>query len=97
MRQHESTFYGLAKAAGDSTQSASTLSVGTYTDDAKIAIRNMLGAVGTTDYASASTAGVVKVDGTSITINNGVISASTYSPTALTAAQILSAVETGWG
>ena len=31
-----------------------------------------------TDYASASTAGVVKVDGTSITINNGVISASTY-------------------
>lgn len=50
-----------------------------------------------TDYASASSAGVVKVDGTSITINNGVISASTYSPTALTAAQILSAVTAGWG
>lgn len=50
-----------------------------------------------TDYASTSTAGVVKVDGTSITINNGIISASTYSPTALTAAEVLSAVETGWG
>lgn len=50
-----------------------------------------------TDYASASSTGVVKVDGTSITINNGVISASTYSPTAMTAAQVLSAVTTGWG
>lgn len=47
--------------------------------------------------ATGNVLGVVKVDGTSITINNGVISASTYSPTALTAAQILSAVETGWG
>lgn len=31
-----------------------------------------------TDYASTSTAGVVKVDGTSITVNDGIISASTY-------------------
>lgn len=42
-RQHESTFYGLAKAAGDATQSASSNPVGTYTDEAKTAIKNMLG------------------------------------------------------
>lgn len=40
--QHESVFYGLAKAAGDSTQSASSNAVGTYTDSAKTAIQNML-------------------------------------------------------
>ena len=42
-KQHEATFYGLAKAAGDSTQSASDNAVGTYTDGAKTAIQNMLG------------------------------------------------------
>jgi len=42
--QHQSVFYGLAKASGDATQSASTLSVGTYTDQAKSSIRDMLGA-----------------------------------------------------
>lgn len=36
-------FYGLAKAAGDTTQSASSNTVGAYTDDAKTAIRAMLG------------------------------------------------------
>jgi len=41
--QHNSVFYGLAKAAGDSTQSASTYSVGTYTPEAQSAIQNMLG------------------------------------------------------
>lgn len=41
--QHESVFYGLAKAAGDSTQSASSNAVGTYTDTAKTAIQSMLG------------------------------------------------------
>ena len=35
--------YGLAKAAGDSTQSASSNVVGTYTDEAKVAIQKMLG------------------------------------------------------
>lgn len=59
--QHESAFYGLAKAAGDTTQAASDNAVGTYTDDAKTAIRTMIGAVGTTDYASSTDAGVVKV------------------------------------
>ncbi|MBR2259746.1 MAG: collagen-like protein [Blautia sp.] len=42
-RQHESVFYGLAKAAGDTTQSQSTNTVGTYTDEAIIAIKKMLG------------------------------------------------------
>lgn len=46
--QHSATFYGLAKAAGDSTQSASDNAVGTYTSEAKTAIRTML------DVASAS-------------------------------------------
>jgi len=41
--QHESTFYGLAKAAGDATQSASSNAVGAYTDEAKVAIQKMLG------------------------------------------------------
>jgi hypothetical protein len=40
--QHESTFYGLAKAAGSDMASSSN-PVGTYTDAAKIAIREMLG------------------------------------------------------
>lgn len=57
--QHESTFYGLAKAAGDTTQSSSNNAVGNYTDSAKTAIKNMLGvpedplAVGTAIPASA--------------------------------------------
>ena len=42
--QHASTFYGLAKAAGDTTQASSDNAIGTYTDSAKIAIRTMLGA-----------------------------------------------------
>lgn len=70
IRQHESTFYGLAKAAGDSTQSASDNAVGTYTDNAKTAIREMIGAVGeadlndyvkNTDYATTDKAGVVSI------------------------------------
>lgn len=41
--QHIATFYGLAKAASDTTQSASTNPVGIYTDEAKVAIQKMLG------------------------------------------------------
>lgn len=55
--QHESTFYGLAKAAGDITQSQSSNPVGTYTEDAKTAIRTMLGLQDVyDDYSSALTA-----------------------------------------
>ena len=41
--QHESVFYGLAKASGDSTQSSSSNAVGTYTAEAKASIQSMLG------------------------------------------------------
>lgn len=41
--QHMSVFYGLAKAAGDTTQSSSSNAVGTYTNEAKSAIQSMLG------------------------------------------------------
>ena len=54
--QHESVFYGLAKAAGDATQSQSANAVGTYTEEAKSAISEMLG-------------GSVAVSGTTPTIN----------------------------
>lgn len=57
-RQHNAVFYGLAKAAGDETQSVSTNAVGTYTSDASAAIRSMLGAVGD-----------VQVNGTSVVSN----------------------------
>jgi len=72
--QHESAFYGLAKAAGDTTQSASDNAVGTYTDDAKSAIRTMLGAVGTEDYATSDTAGIIKAsDADCLTVSNGLL------------------------
>ena len=63
-KQYIATFYGLAEAAGDATQSSSSNAVGTYTENAKSAIRTMLGTVGAEDYATASTAGIVKVDST---------------------------------
>lgn len=37
------TFFSLARIAGDTTQGASENAIGTYTDDAKTAIRTMLG------------------------------------------------------
>ena len=40
--QHAAAFYGLAKAAGDTTQSQSDNAVGTYTENAKSAISEML-------------------------------------------------------
>ena len=42
-RQHNAVFYGLAKAAGDSTQSSSANAVGTYTAAAQTAIKTMIG------------------------------------------------------
>ena len=68
--QHEAAFYGLAKAAGDTTQRVSDNAVGQYTDEAKSAIRTMLGAVGTEDYATSGTAGLVAISSdTGIMIN----------------------------
>ena len=51
--QHESTFYGLAKAAGHDEKD-STLPVGQYSEEAKTAIRTMLGLQDVyDDYSSA--------------------------------------------
>lgn len=56
--QHESTFYGLAKASGDTTQSSSSNAVGVYTDNAKASIKSMLGIVdgstGTVDVSDTT-------------------------------------------
>lgn len=41
--QHEAAFYGMAKAAGDTTQSSSSNAVGNYTDEAKSKIQDMIG------------------------------------------------------
>ena len=43
-KQHQAAFYGLAKAAGDTTQSESPNAVGQYTESAKSAISQMLNA-----------------------------------------------------
>lgn len=56
---HYATFYGLAKAAGDTTQSQSSNAVGTYTDSAIDKILAMLGVpalIGPTEGAQASQA-----------------------------------------
>lgn len=57
MQQHIATFYGLAKAAGDTTQSGSSNAVGAYTEEAKSAIQVMLGIsdiIGSIEGAMAS-------------------------------------------
>jgi len=48
LHQHASTFYGLAKAAG-ADEKDSTLPIGTYTEDAKSAISDMLNTPMTVD------------------------------------------------
>lgn len=57
--QYAAVFYGLAKAAGDSTQSESSNAVGTYTDNAKAAIRTMLGVTGESGMNIVSLTGTV--------------------------------------
>ncbi len=61
---HATAFFGLAKAAGDITQSASNNAIGTYTDDAKTAIQTMLGVPSEDDVVDD-----VQVNGTSIVTN----------------------------
>lgn len=73
--QHASTFYGLAKAAGDATQSASNNPVGTYTSEAKVAIRNMLGISGgggSTNLGPENAGRVVVVDSDGNIIASGI-------------------------
>lgn len=50
--QHSSVFYGLAKAAGDTTQQNSSNAVGNYTANAKSQITRMLGVPQTSTIAS---------------------------------------------
>jgi hypothetical protein len=52
--QHFSAFYGLAKAAKDTTQSASSNAVGNYTESAKSAISQMLDAPETVSGSTPS-------------------------------------------
>ena len=59
--QHESVFYGLTKAAGVDMASSSN-AVGTYTDEAKTAIKQMLGVHDTYDSF------IEEVTGTDVTI-----------------------------
>lgn len=59
---YAAAFYGLAKAAGDTTQSQSSNAVGQYTDEAKAAIQQMLG-------IDTGVITVEQVSGTTPTIN----------------------------
>ena len=68
--QHESVFYGLAKASGDASQAQSANPVGTYTDDAKSAIRAMLDVPSNGDIPTVNVDDV-EMDGESI-LQNGV-------------------------
>lgn len=70
--EHEAAFYGIAKAAGDSTQSSSSNAVGTYTENAKSAIASMLSApetVSGTTPTIAAKAGVQYICGEVSTID----------------------------
>lgn len=71
VKQHESTFYGLAKAAGDTTQSQSNNAVGTYTDSAKTAIQAMLDVPAKADIPEVPVQDV-QIDNSSI-IENGIV------------------------
>lgn len=77
LHQHESTFYGLAKAAGDTSQASSNNAVGTYTAGAKTAIKQMIG-INVED---------VQVNSTSV-VSNGIanINLSNYATTTDTTA-----------
>ena len=71
-KQDTAAFYGLAKAAGDSTQSSSSNTVGNYTDAAKSAISQMLnGSVAVTGTTPTITAlpGIRYICGEVLTLN----------------------------
>ena len=76
--QDAATFYGLAKAAGDWTQSVSANAVGTYTDDAKEAIQAMLGISPTSDSPVESGAGVGSAKTKDYTVSDVTYSNSAY-------------------
>lgn len=69
-KEHEATFYGLAKASGDTTQSQSDNPVGTYTDEAKSAIQTMLDVPSKSDIPEVNVDDV-RINGQSI-VESGV-------------------------
>ena len=81
-QQHIATFYGLAKASGDTTQSASSNAVGTYTDEAKASIQTMLGVPSSDDVVSD-----VQINGTSV-VTDGIASIPVASTTGFGAVKI---------
>ena len=70
--QHQSVFYGLAKAAGDTTQSQSSNFVGIYTDEAKAAINNMLGSATKEELAAIDYAPAIHAATSNNTFTDGV-------------------------
>ena len=85
--QHTATFYGLAKAAGDTTQSQSSNAVGAYTDEAKSAIQSMLGVPSVADMSD-------KVDKTAI--DNAGITSYTYNTKFGGEFSVTTATTSGW-
>ena len=79
--QSKATFYGLAKAAGDTTQSVSDNAVGTYTDEAKAAIKNMLGITHTLTV-TVLTQDNVTVTGQTVTVRADDASGEVYATAA---------------
>lgn len=71
-KQDQSTFYGLAKAAGDTTQSQSSNFVGIYTDEAKAAINNMLGSATKEELAAIDYAPAIHATTSNNTFTDGV-------------------------
>ena len=78
-RAHTSTFYGLAKAAGDTTQSQSDNSVGQYTDEAKAAIQQMLNVPSATDTILNTTLSIGRKSGTTVGSNSVALGVSVES------------------
>lgn len=78
---NSAAFYGLAKAAGDATQAASSNAVGTYTDEAKSAIKRMLG-ITQTLTVTAQTQDGVTVTGQTVTVRADDASGEVYASSA---------------
>ena len=79
--EYEAAFYGLAKAAGDTTQSSSSNAVGTYTSEAKTAIKRMLGVTQTLTITAQTQDGVT-VTGQTVTVRADDASGEVYATAA---------------
>lgn len=76
--QHASAFYGLAKAAGDTSQASSSNAVGTYTDAAKDKIMKMIGVLDMiAPYESADIASMPHASGSCFIWNGKLFRAKT--------------------